>query len=238
MYSDFDRPSLAAGRRRSLSAIAVAIVVSSFAAPTSAATLNGTTYDLLLLGHVQNAAGTQLSVEGYSASPVFDAFSTNVPNTLVATPDPPFDLGNTLRVDESEAGDTAIIWIRGPANNPNDTFTNMLQPNSLVQLHLTLRFDEVGPLEKVVITDVRPENGSHGFYDADSWAISAPGTATTPVQLLVNLDPADIQGTFPTSHVKLQFDFMTMVIPEPATATLAALGALGAYGLVRRRRVR
>jgi hypothetical protein len=193
-----------------------------------AATLNSTTYDLRLLGHVKNAAGTVLSTEGYTASPVFNATSTNLVNSTVPSPIPPLAAGNALRVDESEAGDTAIFWIRGPLSNPNNTFANMLDPNFDVELDLTLRFDELGPNEKVAITDVDAENGANGFYDPVSFTTSGVGTAASPLLLAIRLDPAEIQGTFSTSHVKVHVDFMEMVIPEPASWLLfgAALAAM------------
>jgi hypothetical protein len=212
---------------RPLCAIVALVAGLSCAAHGLAATLNSTTYDLRLLGHVKNPAGTVLSTEGYTASPVFNATSTNLLNTTVPSPIPPLLAPNVLRVDESEAGDTAIIWIRGPLTSANDTFANMLDPNFDVELDLTLRFSELGPLEKVAITDVRPENGTHGFYNEVSYTTSGLGTAASPLLLAIRLDPADIQGTFSTSHVKVHFDFMEMVIPEPATWLLLSAAFVG-----------
>jgi hypothetical protein len=213
----------------------IALVVGLVASPHCvAATLNSTTYDLRLLGHVKNPPGTVLSTEGYIASPVFNASSTNLTNNVVPSPIPPLVAGNGLRVDESEAGDTAIFWIRGPLNNPNDTFANMLDPNFDVELDLTLRFAEVGPLEKVQILDVDAENGSHGFYDPVSWTTTGLGTAASPLLLAIRLDPADIQGTFATSHVKVRVDFMEMIIPEPGTWLLLSLATASAMSFRRR----
>ena len=215
----------------------ISLVASLTCAPHGmAATLNSTTYDLRLLGHVKNAAGTVLSTEGYTASPVFNISSTNLVNTTVPSPIPPLLGGNGLRVDESEAGDTAIIWIRGPLNNPNHTFANMLDPDFDVELDFTLQFDNVGPNNKVAITDVRPENGSHGFYNEVSYQTSGLGTAASPLLLAIRLDPADIQGSFSTSHVKVQFDFMEMIIPEPTTGLLMLTGLVGAI-VCRRKRI-
>jgi hypothetical protein len=216
-----------------LGATLAIVVVLGSAARARAATLNSTTYDLQLMGHVKNSTGTQLSTEGYETTTQFNATFANLPNTIVPAPRPPFDAGDALRVSESEAGDTAIIWIRGPGGAPH-TFANPLDPNYDVELDLTLRFSGLGPNEQVAITDVRPENGSHGFYNEVSYTTSGAGTAANPLLLSIRLDPADIQGPFSTSHVKVQLDFAEVVIPEPATWVMLSVALAGA-SICRRR---
>jgi hypothetical protein len=179
-----------------------------------------------------------LSTEGYTASPVFNVTATNLANTTVPSPIPPLAIGNALRVDESEAGDTAIFWIRGPLSNPNDTFANMLDPNFDVELDLTLRFGELGPNEKIAITDVDAENGANGFYDPVSFTTSGLGTAASPLLLSIKLDPDEIQGTFSTSHVKVHVDFMEMAIPEPASWLLFGTASICMAGFASRRQIR
>jgi hypothetical protein len=224
-------------RLRILSTACAVIVAIGLSGSTCvfAATLTGTTYDLRLLGHVKNAAGTVFSTEGYEASPVFDVFSTNLPNTIVPSPIPPLVAGNTLRVDESEAAGTAIIWIRGPLSNPNDTFANMLDPAFDVELDLTFRFNGLGVGEKIVISNVKPENGAHGFYTPVSVQTSGTGSVADPLRLSLRLDPSDIQGNFSTSHVKLHFDFdeMDILIPEPASCMLLMVGLAGLTAFAR-----
>ena len=203
------------------------------------ATITGNTYDLRLLGHVKNASGSVLSTEGYTASPVFDVFSTNLTNNVVPAPIPPLLTPKTLRVDESAAAGTAIIWIRGPLSDSTETFANILDPNFDVELELALRFSGLPADEKIVISNVKPENGAHGFYSPVSVQQSGTGTAADPLRLLVLLDPADIQGGFGTSHVKLQFDYDTMdlpPIPEPATAALVLIGLVSWSASTRRTR--
>ena len=230
-------------RPRALRAFFLLFCPAAFAATlfcgahAKAATLNGMTYDLALLGHVKNAVGTVLSAEGYTASPVFNASSTNLVNSTVPAPIPPLVAGNALRVDESEAGNTAIFWIRGPLSNPNHTFANMLDPNFDVELDLTLRFDELGPNQKVAIVDVDAENGTNGFYDPVSYSTSGLGTTESPLLLSIRLDPEEIQGTFSTSHVKVHVDFMEMVIPEPASWLLLSAAMLTMIGYGKRRRI-
>jgi hypothetical protein len=191
---------------------------------------------LRLLGHVKNAAGTVLSTEGYQASPVFDVFSTNLTNNIVPSPIPPLAAGKTLRVDESEAAGTAIIWIRGPLSDSTETFANMLDPNFDVELEFTFRFNNLPVDQMITISNVKPENGAHGFYSPVSVQTSGVGSAADPLKMLLLLDTADIQGGFGTSHVKLHFDYDTTdrPVPEPATCLLLVSGVLG--GAVMRRR--
>jgi hypothetical protein len=217
------------------------VVVAAVAAPSlaPAAMLTGTTYDLRLLGHVKNAAGTVFSTEGYQASPVFNVFSTNLTNNVIPSPIPPLAAGKTLRVDESEAGGTAIIWIRGPLSDPSDTFANMLDPNFDVELEFTFRFANLPVDQMITISNVKPENGVHGFYSPVSVQTSGVGSVADPLKMLILLDSADIQGGFGTSHVKLHFDYDTTerpVVPEPATCLLIIAGMLGVAASRRSRR--
>lgn len=223
------------------SLVVIVVVLIALAGPTTvfAATITGNTYDLRLLGHVKNAAGSVLSTEGYTASPVFDVFSTNLTNNVVPTPRPPLLTPQTLRVDESEAGGTAIIWIKGPVSDSTNTFANILDPNFNVELELALRFSGLPAGKKVSISNVKPENGAHGFYVPVSVQQSGTGTAADPLRLLVLLNPADIQGGFGTSHVKLQLDYKNVdlpPVPEPATATLLLIGLVSWSASARRTR--
>jgi hypothetical protein len=157
----------------------------------------------------------------------------------VPTPIPPLVTPKTLRVDESEAAGTAIIWIKGPLSDSTETFANILDPNFDVELELTLRFDGIPAGNMVTVTDVRPENGAHGFYDPVSVQQSGTGTDADPLKLLILLDPADIQpGPRTESYVKIQFDYNddAVIIPEAATAVLAVIGLVSVAARARRRR--
>lgn len=225
-----DRSPLRRAILTSFPALIVFAAAFGATAVAPAALLTGTTYDLRLLGHVRNGAGTVLSTEGYQASPVFNITSANLTNNIVPSPIPPLAAGNALRVDESEAAGTAIIWIRGPASDPSDTFANMLDPNFDVELEFTFRFNNLPVDQMITISNVKPENGVHGFYSPVSVQTSGVGSSADPLKMLLLLDPADLQGGFGTSHVKLHFDYDTAdrpVVPEPTTCLLLASAALG-----------
>jgi hypothetical protein len=223
---------------RVLLALAVSALVAGATTTLQAATITGNTYDLRLLGHVRNASGTVLSTEGYIASPVFNVTSTNLTNNVVPGPIPPLNQPNTLRVDESEAAGTMIIWIRGPLSDPTDTFANILDPNFNVELEFAFVFDNVPANKKVVIEDVRPEQ-TGDFYNEVSYSQSGLGIPGDPLRLLILLDPEDVQQSI-SSHVKVHIDFDDNmdrpVIPEPVTAALALVGLVGWAATSRRDR--
>ncbi len=207
-------------------ALATAIAVST----TASASLIGSTYSLRIEGQVK--IGAQISTEGYAATPVFNATQEDVPNTIVPTPDPPFDPGESLRVTETEAANHVIVWVTGHNGGP-ETFINPLDPTSLVEFETIFIFPGVDPGEMVTPSDIEMENFGD-FYNPVTTQVTGLGTVASPLKILLQLDPDDVLQTG-TSHLKFHFDYDEGIVPEPATLALVGLGLVGIAGFRRRR---
>lgn len=203
--------------------------------------LINSSYSLRLTAPVADGAST--STEQYESSGIiYDAAGhTNLPNTISPTPSPnPFNstAGRVNRVVEptplSDTNDgRAIIWIKGPLNDPNNVFVNDLDPTQLVELALTLDWGTLPPLEKIVVSDLRLDKGI--FHDPVSVSYTGLGTPASPLTILARFDPADVESGV-GNFVKVQFDFDTMIIPEPGSLALMGLAGIGFVSRLGRRR--
>ena len=135
--------------------------------------------------------------------------------------------------DSNSNSGIATIWIKGPLNDPNNVFVNDLDLTQLVELELTLNWGVLPALQKIVVSDFKLDKGV--FYQPVSVDYSGLGTLASPLTILARFNPVDVNRGA-GNYVKVQFDFDTMVIPEPATIALTGLACLGVMGLIARRR--
>jgi hypothetical protein len=202
--------------------------------------LINSSYSVRLTGQV--AEGSSTSTEEYAASNlVWDAaVHKDLANAISPTPSPnPFDsaANRVNRIVEPTGGNstsgTATIWIKGPLTNPNNVFVNELDPTKLVELELSsLKWDNLPAGRQVVVSDFNLDKGV--FYDPVSVSYSGTGSAANPLRILAKFSAADVNRGA-GNYVKVQFDFDTIVIPEPSSIALGALACLVVLGLPRRR---
>jgi hypothetical protein len=238
-YRHFDGSARSALTRR-CTIFGLGLAFLAITSHASAGLIN-TPYSLRLTGPV--AEGATTSTEVYSASGLmFDAaVHKNLPNTTSPTPAPSPFTSTASRVNRvvepTPISDTnsgiATIWIKGPLNDPNNVFVNDLDMNGLVELELTLNWGALPVGERIVVSDFKLDKGI--FHDPVSVSYSGDGTLTSPMTILAQFDPADVDSGA-GNYVKVQFDFDTEVIPEPATIALVWLATLGLAGLIGRRR--
>ena len=231
--------ALAALGRGASPTLAVIFAVCVAASQASAGLMNSS-YSLRLTGPVAEGAST--SVEEYSASGLMydDFVHKDLPNTTSPTPVPPFTsaASRVNRVveptgDSNSNSGIATIWIKGPLTDPNNVFVNDLDLTQLVELELTLNWGILPALQKIVVSDFKLDKGV--FYQPVSVSYSGLGTLASPLTILAQFDPVDVNRGA-GNYVKVQFDFDTMVIPEPATIALTGLACLGVMGLIAPRR--
>jgi hypothetical protein len=202
--------------------------------------LISSTYNLRLSGPV--AEGTSTSMEEYSATGLVwnAADHKNLPNTTSPTPSPnPFDsAANRMnRVVEPTGGNgtsgTATIWIKGPLTNPNNVFVNELDPAKLVELELSsLEWDNLPAGRQIVVSDFNLDKGT--FHDPVSVSYSGTGSVANPLRILAKFNPADVNRGA-GNYVKVQFDFNSIVIPEPSSIALVGVATLAVLGVLCRR---
>lgn len=209
-------------------AMAVALCTSS----SAIASLQGTTYSVRYDGHVKS--GLNVGVEGHMAT---HTFGVGLPHNLPGTTDPPAPLlnANDLRILETEAANQVILTINS-ANVAGDVFANPLDPAFLVEFEGIFQWDDLDPLEKIVITEVGIESfNSLPFPPPATSQITGTGSAADPVRMLLGIDPSLVSPNN-NGFVKIRFKYERMVIPEPTTAMLTGIGMAGILGLIRRRR--
>lgn len=221
---------------------AATLVVAVLAASSQAALMG--TYSLRFDGFVRSGANT--GEEGH--------FNANIPyitpafpqHTLPANVNPPSPLlsARDLLVTETETANKIIISI---TNNTNDAklgalFNNPLDPAIPLEWEAIFSWTNVGPLEKIAITGVGVEHGNTTPFPAPfSQTVTGKGTVADPLKVSLLIQPSQLNPT-PSNQIvgpfKIHLDYMTMVIPEPASVALGMLGMLGVVGLVARRRRR
>jgi hypothetical protein len=234
-------------RRVFAASLALAAIAGSL--PLAQAGLLNSNYDLKVRGYVLENG--QSSVEEYGATNIpLDFGLHNVPNTLSPTPAPnPFTstASRVNRVSGTAVGEVnnpasglnIEFWVRGPINDLNNVFVNDLDPTKLVEVEMKFVWNNLPYGQQIVLDDVNLVKGLK--YDAVSVQTTGTGFAgdanhpANPLVVLAKYNPADVlQGA--GSFMKVEFDYSTRPIPEPATMALVGLGVLGMLGLLRKRK--
>jgi hypothetical protein len=213
-------------------------------APSASAGLMS--YDVMVTGHMSPNNGT--NIEQYGASNIVPnvAVDASLPNTISPTPNPsPFTSasGRTNRSRTSIVfadlpapnGNPVLnreIWLLGPLTDPSNLFVNDLLSSEPVEVNLALRFDDLPAGQKVVVSDVVLADATNKPAQSVE-VLSGVGSVANPLNLLIKFSPSDVETS--GTQIKMQFDYGTMIVPEPATLGLVSLGCLGIVGLIRRR---
>jgi hypothetical protein len=215
--------------------LATAIVVAGLASPSFAGTIDGTL-------HVKEGGNT--GIEGHFNASIPYIIPENPLHELPATIDPPnpLDDARDLIADETEVAQRITIFI---TNNTADAmlgaiFANPLDPAFAVEWEAVFSWTNVPAGEKIKITSIGFENGNTSpFPPPANQTISGHGTVANPLRVLLEIDPSQFNPT-PSDEIigplKIHLDYMTMPVPEPATAGLLASGILAAAGAIRRKR--
>jgi PEP-CTERM motif len=238
-----NRADLDTARSRTLSlarTIALTLVVAIIATPSSAALMG--TYSMRLDAHVKSGGNT--GVEGHFNPNVPYITPENPPHQLPATIDPPnpLDDARDLILDETEAAQHIVIFITNTTADAKlgDIFANPLDPAFDVEWEGIFSWTNVPAGEKIAITSIGFENGNISpFPPPSSQTVSGYGTVANPLHVLLGIDPSQFNPTFGNEIIgplKIHLEYMTMRVPEPATAGLLLVGIIGAAGAIRRRR--
>jgi MYXO-CTERM domain-containing protein len=233
-----------AGRHRALPfrisswllAAAIVVVVVGFATPSFAAMVG--TYSLRFDAHVKSGANT--GIEGHFNANIPYINPVDPPHELPANIDPgsPLDDAIDLRVTETEFANHVIISINSK-NTIDPIFANPLDPAFLVEWEGNFSWTNVDPLEKIVAKNIGFEHYNLIPFPAPAMqTVSGQGSVADPLRILLKIDPSQFNPT-PSGRingpVKIHFDYMRMIVPEPTSAALALLGLVGLAGLARRR---
>lgn len=223
-----------------LARMLIVVVAAGIATPSFAALIG--TYSMRLDAHVKSGGNT--GVEGHFNPDVPYITPENPPHQLPATIDPPSPLDDArdLILDETEAAQRITIFITNTTADAKlgDIFANPLDPAFAVEWEGIFSWTNVPAGQKIAITSIGFEQGNTSpFPPPASQMISGYGTVANPLRVLLGLDPSQFNPT-PGNEIvgplKIHLDYMTMPVPEPATAGLLLVGVIGAAGAIRRRR--
>lgn len=203
-------------------------------------------YDVKVTGFMTPDNGT--NIEQYGATNIVPSVSVDasLPNTISPTPNPNPFASAASRVNRSRTsilfadlpapnGTPVLnreIWLLGPLSDPSDLFVNSLLSSVPVEVELALRFDDLPAGQKVVVSEVVLADAVNAPAQSVE-VLSGVGSVASPLQLLIKFDPSDVETS--GTQLKVQFDYGTMIVPEPAALALIGLGCLGSLGLIRRR---